>query len=73
VTVAGAPLDPARRYRLATSDYMAKGGDGYAALARGRMLTDAREAVLMATMVMEYVAAKGTVAPELEGRIVAKP
>lgn len=29
----GAPLDPARTYRVATSDFLARGGDGYAALA----------------------------------------
>ncbi|WP_051140234.1 bifunctional metallophosphatase/5'-nucleotidase [Azospirillum brasilense] len=66
------PLDPARTYRVATNDYMLKGGDGYAALARGRTVVDASGAVLMATMVMDYVEAKKTVAPKVEGRIVAK-
>ena len=31
-TVDGAPLDPAGTYRLATSDYLLGGGDGYASL-----------------------------------------
>ncbi|MFC5354615.1 bifunctional metallophosphatase/5'-nucleotidase [Azospirillum himalayense] len=72
VTVNGQPLDPVRTYRVATNDYMLKGGDGYAALTRGRTVVDASGAVLMATMVMDYVEAKKTVAPKIEGRIVAK-
>jgi 2',3'-cyclic-nucleotide 2'-phosphodiesterase (5'-nucleotidase family) len=72
IAVGEAALDPTRRYRLATSDYMARGGDGYAALTKGKIVTDPRYAVLMATMVMDYIVAKGTVAPQLEGRVVAK-
>lgn len=63
VTVGGQPLDPNAAYRLATSDYLAGGGDGYALLKQARMLVDSSAAVLVATMVMEYVQAKGTVAP----------
>jgi 2',3'-cyclic-nucleotide 2'-phosphodiesterase (5'-nucleotidase family) len=72
VTVGGAPLDPAKAYRVATSDYMAGGGDGYAALAKGRPVEDERFAKLMAATVMDYVAKKGTVAPEIEGRVTAR-
>ena len=36
VTVGGAPLDPARTYRLATNDYLLGGGDGYASLNRAQ-------------------------------------
>ncbi|MDQ2102634.1 bifunctional metallophosphatase/5'-nucleotidase [Azospirillum isscasi] len=72
-TVGGQPLDPGKAYRVATNDYMLKGGDGYAALTRGRTVVDASGAVLMATMVMDYVEARKTVAPKVEGRIVTKP
>ena len=34
VEVGGAPLDPAKVYTVATNDYLAGGGDGYAALAK---------------------------------------
>jgi 5'-nucleotidase len=34
VEIGGAPIDPARRYRLATSSYLARGGDGFEQLAR---------------------------------------
>ena len=69
VEVGGAPLDPAKVYTVATNDYMAGGGDGYAALGNGRQLIDAAGATLMATMVMDYVEAAGEVAPAVDGRI----
>ena len=70
--VGGKPLDPAATYRVATNDFMAKGGDGYAAFPRAGMLVDASGAVLLATIVMNYVEAKKTIAPAVEGRITSK-
>ena len=72
VAVGGKLLEPGRRYTVATNDYMQRGGDGYAALKKGKALIDASGAKLMASGVMDYIAAKGTVAPELEGRIRTK-
>ena len=69
VSVGGAPLDPAAKYRVATNDYMAGGGDGYAVLTNGTTIIDASGATYMASMVMDYIAATGTVAPTIEGRI----
>ncbi|MBP2300990.1 bifunctional metallophosphatase/5'-nucleotidase [Azospirillum picis] len=72
VTVGGRPLDPRATYRVATNDYMLKGGDGYDAFTRSKVIVDASGAVLLATIVMNYVEDKKTVAPRIEGRIVAK-
>lgn len=72
VNVGGKPLDPQATYRVATNDYMLKGGDGYAAFPRAKVIVDASGAVLLATIVMNYVESKKTVAPAVEGRIVAK-
>ncbi|GLR78954.1 5'-nucleotidase C-terminal domain-containing protein (plasmid) [Azospirillum oryzae] len=72
VMVGGKPLDPQATYRVATNDYMLKGGDGYAAFPRAKVIVDASGAVLLATIVMNYVEAKKTVAPAVDGRIVAK-
>lgn len=69
VEVAGEPLDPNRTYTVATNDYVFSGGDGYEALSRGKALIDASGATLMASMVMDYIAAQGEVAPAVEGRI----
>ncbi|WP_455374551.1 bifunctional metallophosphatase/5'-nucleotidase [Limibacillus halophilus] len=71
VEVGGETLDPARTYTLATNDYIAAGGDGYAVFRDAKNLIDASGAVLMATTVMDHVTAKGSVAPTVEGRVVA--
>lgn len=68
----GKSLEPGRLYTVATNDYMQGGGDGYAALKKGRALIDAAGAKLLATGVMNYIAAHAPVAPEVEGRIRAK-
>lgn len=70
--IGGKPLDQAKLYRLATNDYLASGGDGYAALKLGKVLVDASGATLMATTVMNYISNRGSVAPKTEGRIKAK-
>ena len=40
VTVGGTPLDDGAFYTLATNDFMARGGDGYAVFQAGEMLID---------------------------------
>jgi len=72
VTIAGAPLDPAKTYKLATNDYMLGGGDGYTALKDAKVILNARDAKLLANDVMVYVRDKGEIAPKLEGRITSK-
>lgn len=72
VTVGGKPLDPAATYRVATNDYLLKGGDGYDAFPRSKVLVDASGAVLLATIVMNHVEALKTVSVGIEGRVVAK-
>ncbi|NQW00064.1 MAG: 5'-nucleotidase C-terminal domain-containing protein [Rhodospirillales bacterium] len=72
VTVAGKPIDPAATYKVATSEYMLGGGDGYSSLQNGKTLVDASGATLMATTVMNYISAQGTVSPKVENRIVAQ-
>ena len=67
--IGGAPLDPARTYKVATNEYIFGGGDGYAALGRGKPLIDASAGTLMASMVMDYIAKQGEIAPKVEGRI----
>ena len=70
--VGEAPLDPSATYTLATNDYMAGGGDGYDVLESARVLIDGDSAVLMATQLIEYIKAAGTVSPEIEGRILMR-
>jgi 2',3'-cyclic-nucleotide 2'-phosphodiesterase (5'-nucleotidase family) len=70
VAVNGRPLDDAARYKLATNDFLAKGGDGYSALGRATVLVGPTEAELVANEVIAYIAEKKTVSPTLEGRVI---
>jgi len=72
VKIGGKALDKAKTYKVATNDYMAGGGDGYAAFKKGKTLIDASGATLMATTVMNHIAANAPVAPKVEGRIKAQ-
>ena len=70
VTVGGEPLDLSRTYRLATNDFLGRGGDGYDMFAGAPRLIDAASGKLMATQVIDAIAAAGEIAPKAEGRIV---
>jgi 2',3'-cyclic-nucleotide 2'-phosphodiesterase (5'-nucleotidase family) len=69
VEVGGDPLDTGRTYRVATNDYVYRGGDGYEALGRGAPVIDASGGALLANMVMDYIKQRGEIAPRVEGRI----
>jgi len=69
VMVGDEPLFDDNTYTVATNDYMAGGGDGYAAFTGARVIVDAAAGTLMASQVIDYIAAQGTVAPAVEGRI----
>ncbi|KIL99257.1 5'-nucleotidase [Paramagnetospirillum magnetotacticum MS-1] len=69
--IGGKALEPKRLYRLATTDYLAGGGDGYQPLKDGKVLVNAEAAPLLVNVVSDYVAAQGTVAPKVEGRVTA--
>ncbi len=70
VTVGGQPLDDAKTYTLAASEFMLAGGDGYS------MLTEGSEPVYLgyseSAIVLEALRELGTVSPAVEGRIIIK-
>lgn len=68
-SVGGKPLDLAARYRLAVSDYLAQGGDGYAMLAGAKVLRNREAAPLLVTVVMERVERLGRLGVVPDGRI----
>ena len=70
VTVGGTPLDPSRTYRLATNDFLGRGGDGYEMFAGAPRLIDAAAGKLVAAQVIDAIAAAGEIAPKIENRIV---
>lgn len=69
LAVDGEPVEPTRIYTLATSDYLAAGGDGYAVLTAAEPVINPSDAQLTANQVIDYIAAAGTIAPAVEGRL----
>jgi 5'-nucleotidase len=73
IEVGGAPLDAERRYTAAVSDYLAAGKDGLTAFREGRVVVPAMNARLLADVLLEAVATRGTIAPETDGRLRPVP
>ncbi|MFM7335279.1 MAG: bifunctional metallophosphatase/5'-nucleotidase [Tabrizicola sp.] len=69
VMVGGAALEADKLYKVAVNDYILGGGDGYAALGGGRIITEGPTGQLVANDVMAYVEKLGTVNVAVEGRI----
>lgn len=69
IDIGGAPLDPDRLYRVATNDFLARGGDGYAAFAQARPVLPIEDSPLLANAVMVHLRRLGTVSATVEGRI----
>lgn len=69
VHVGGGSLDEARTYVVTTNDYLLRGGDGFTAFARSRILVGPESGPDLAAIVVEAVARRGTIAPAVEGRI----
>jgi 5'-nucleotidase/UDP-sugar diphosphatase len=69
VMVGNAPLEADKMYRVAVNDFILGGGDGYASLGGGRIVTEGPTGQLLANDVMAYVEKLGTVKVAVEGRI----
>jgi 2',3'-cyclic-nucleotide 2'-phosphodiesterase (5'-nucleotidase family) len=67
----GAPLDLARRYRVATNDYLAKGGDdfGFFKTLTPLSITTTLDGEALALHLGSFT---GPVAPRIEGRVVRR-
>lgn len=71
--IAGAPVDPARVYSVATNDFMARGGDGYTGLISSSVkITDDSGGAFVSNDVMAYARKIGTIDAKPEGRITLK-
>ena len=69
IEIGGAPLDDAKRYKVATIDFLARGKDGYVALTRGKPLVGELEGPLLSNVVIGAIEKAGTIAPVVDGRI----
>ncbi|MBB5691405.1 5'-nucleotidase [Roseomonas alkaliterrae] len=65
------PLDPGRVYRVATNDFMRRGGDGYAAF-RDRALDPYDGGVLLEEALADFIASGRAAAVRLDGRIAVR-
>ncbi len=70
VTMDGAPLDPRKVYLVATNAFLMEGGDGFETFTHGK--NPYYVGTKLDTSVVSYLTEHGTVAPEVEGRIVIK-
>ncbi len=68
ITVAGAPLDLQKTYKVATNDFMSNGGDGYTMMVDARRLDDGVEK-LLTDIVTDYFIGKGRIGQQADGRI----
>jgi 2',3'-cyclic-nucleotide 2'-phosphodiesterase (5'-nucleotidase family) len=68
--IGGEPVDPDRVYRVATNTFLARGGNGYSAMATAKRLIGEADGKLVANHVMAYIRAQGTVAANIEGRTI---
>lgn len=68
--VGGAPVEPDKLYKLATNDFLARGGDGYSALLGARMVVGPNDALLVSRHVIDHIKKLGTVSASIEGRVI---
>jgi 5'-nucleotidase len=69
VSVAGKPLADDAAYTVAVPGYLVRGGDGYTVFGRAKTLVDAESGPQVSQVVIDAIAARGEIAPALDGRI----
>lgn len=73
VAIGGKPLNPETTYTVALPDYLLKGGDNYTMFARAEVLVSPESGNLIVSALEKYIADRGNVSPEIEGRITIVP
>ena len=69
IEVGGTPLDPDRTYRVATNNFVARGGDGYTSLTNIKPLVPLDDTPLLSNEVMVYLREVGGVRTSADGRM----
>jgi len=73
VSVGARPLDDDATYTVAVPTYLVRGGDGFTAFKRKRALVGEEAGPLLAQVVLDAIAMRGTIAPAPDGRITRTP
>lgn len=66
----GAPLDDAVTYRIATSNFMATGGDQFTILTKGTSTVDT--GINLVDTIVRYLSVNSPVDPQVEGRLTVE-
>ena len=69
LVIGGRSLADDTVYSVAVPSYLVRGGDGYTAFGRGKVLVDESSGPQVAQIVMDAIVARGTIAPATDGRI----
>lgn len=74
VSINGNRLDTDKKYRLATTDYLASGGDGYVTLSTDpkESASEPNQAILISDLIMQTLRIKGKLDSQLDQRIIDK-
>ncbi|WP_042693993.1 bifunctional UDP-sugar hydrolase/5'-nucleotidase [Azospirillum sp. B506] len=72
LSVGGNPVALSSHYRLATSSFLAAGGDGYGVLAGAPRLVEDRNTDFVSTQMIDQISRSGEFAPRLDGRMTVK-
>jgi 5'-nucleotidase len=68
--IQGRPVDPDRTYTLAVPDFILLGGDGYRMFAGQRVVVGPESGTLVSVVLEQFVAARESIAPAVEGRMI---
>jgi 2',3'-cyclic-nucleotide 2'-phosphodiesterase (5'-nucleotidase family) len=72
IMVGDTPLDANKTYSVATSDFMARGGDDYVAFRDAKPVLPPADSPTVAYEVIDYIKSIGTIRTGVDGRIVLK-
>lgn len=72
IEIGGKPIDLRKRYRVATVDFLADGGDGYTMFQNAPRLITAQNGPRITQAVVNYIRQKKVVAADVEGRILGR-
>ena len=67
--VAGRTLEDETTYSVAVPGYLVRGGDGYTAFARAKVVVDETSGPQVAQTILDAIIARGAIAPATDGRI----
>ena len=69
LTINGEKIDKNKKYRVATNDFLANGGDGFSSFLDGTNRVGKGGYMVYSAMI-DYISKRGTVSPQLEERVI---